>query len=85
MNKNLNKSEIGILHHGIEKQTIEKVVKYGTEVWADIEMDKIRKERCLCFNCGIKECSTARTLYQICCDKKMAMMITRCLEYIAKK
>ena len=30
---------------------IEKIMKYGAEVWSNIKMDGLRKKECLCFNC----------------------------------
>ena len=62
---------------------IEKITKYGTEVWADVEMDELRRDRCLCFNCGEKDndCSIAKRLYDICQEENMAISITRCKNY----
>ena len=61
---------------------IERIVKYGTEVWANTKTDELRKTDCLCLNCKIiDDCSTAKKLYQICKEDDMAMMITRCKNY----
>jgi len=39
---------------------VEKVEKYGREVFSNTKMDNLRKKECLCLNCScIKECSTA--------------------------
>ena len=66
----------------IPNSKIKKVEKYDVEVWSNVKMDELRRDECLCFNCGgIKECSTAKTLLDICKKEKMAMMITRCKEY----
>ena len=61
---------------------IEKVIKYDVGVWSNTEMDELRKTECLCLNCGpLKNCSTAKKLYEICKEENMAMMITRCKGY----
>ena len=55
---------------------IEKQVHYGREVWANVEMDKLRKTECLCFNCANLPCKNSDLIYNICKTKDMAMMIT---------
>lgn len=61
---------------------IEKVEKYGVEVYSNIEMDKLRKEECLCFNClELGSCRKAVTLKCFCEDTNIAMMITRCPDW----
>lgn len=67
---------------------ITKIVAYGTEVSADTEMDKLRKTRCLCLSgCEYMDtdCDIAKSIYDICKTHDMAMMITRCKKYSAKK
>jgi hypothetical protein len=63
--------------------SIKKVVAYGQYIWSDIEMDELRKERCLCLNCSRRkeQCARAKQFYLICKDYDMAMMITRCREF----
>ncbi len=40
---------------------IEKVTRFGTDVFADVERDNLRKERCLCLNCkDMSDCETAK-------------------------
>lgn len=72
--------------------TIERVVnKYKqkdadpAEVWANTELDALRREECLCVNCGRKDepkpyasCPAAAKLYRVCVEHNMAMAITRC-------
>ncbi|HII16224.1 MAG TPA: hypothetical protein HA362_08025 [Nanoarchaeota archaeon] len=55
------------------------------EVWADTEMDALRREKCLCRNCGRKDepkpyasCPAAAKIYAVCVERNMAMAITRC-------
>ena len=71
--------------------TIEKITnKYMKEghpekIWANLEMDKSRREECLCINCGRKDdmpayssCPVAKKIYEVCKEYDMAMAITRC-------
>ncbi|VVB82982.1 Uncharacterised protein [uncultured archaeon] len=72
--------------------SIEKVVnphkttdKQSDEVWANIEMDELRRKECLCFNCEgtlenspANECPVAKKLYELSVKYDMAMAITRC-------
>lgn len=55
------------------------------EIYAEPEMDRMRKEKCLCLNCRRGDekipyysCPVAQSVYRICVDNDMAMMITRC-------
>lgn len=65
---------------------IRKVVKYGVEVSADLEMDELRRERCLCLNCGdIESCQAAKQLFEICKINNMALAVTRCLSWVQKE
>ena len=71
---------------GKNKMVIEKIIKYGVEVYADVEMDNLRRERCLCLNCSIMNsgCETAKELYESAKKNNLAMMITRCRTYVPK-
>jgi hypothetical protein len=62
---------------------IEKTVAHDVEVFADLEMDNLRKERCLCLNCSKTEnsCNTSKILYYLSLQNHVAMMITRCPQY----
>ena len=65
---------------------VEKVIKYGVEVYQNTEMDNLRKDNCMCFNCEtLPDCSRAKKLYEICKEENMAMMITRCGNWPEKK
>ena len=71
---------------------IKKIInKYKTEpeepddVWANTEMDELRRKECLCLNCERKNdnipyasCPVAKSIYDICLKHDMAMAITRC-------
>jgi hypothetical protein len=62
---------------------IERVEKYGEIVWANIEMDELRKKECLCLSdcTNLNKCEKAKNLYEMCKENGMAMMITRCRSY----
>lgn len=66
------------------KGKTKKEKHYGHEVWVNPLTESIRKEECLCFNCdNLKpeksdNCSIAQSLYKICLEKNVAMIITRC-------
>jgi hypothetical protein len=54
-------------------------------VYANPNMDLLRREECLCINCDRKNepkpyasCPVAVKIYNICVEHDMAMMITRC-------
>ena len=64
---------------------IEKIIAHGIEVYADKEMDDLRRGRCLCLNCGeMDSCSSAKQLYGICKENDMALAVTRCKDYKEK-
>ncbi|MDD5012290.1 MAG: hypothetical protein PHQ66_01430 [Candidatus Nanoarchaeia archaeon] len=71
--------------------TIEKIANkykkrfHPDEVWANIEMDELRRKECLCINCERKNdkppyssCPIAKKLYGICKEYDMAIAVTRC-------
>jgi hypothetical protein len=61
---------------------IEKIVAHDIEVYADVEMDNLRRERCLCLNCREMDyCHVAKTFLNICEHNNIALMVTRCREY----
>lgn len=70
------------------KKITNKYKKYKKDpknVWANIEMDELRRKECLCLNCDrkneripYKSCGVANKLFHICTDSNMAMAITRC-------
>jgi hypothetical protein len=59
--------------------------KDPSEVWANIELNELRRKECLCINCGRKNeqpqyssCPVAGKLYQVSLEHHMAFAITRC-------
>ena len=56
-----------------------QVNKYGVDVWCNEDTDNLRKEQCLCLNCGISgACSVSSEFYEICKRDNVALMVTRC-------
>jgi len=55
---------------------------YGVNVWTDVEMDQLRRKRCMCLTCGrMTECA-ATTLYDICKSEHIAVAVTRCPDFV---
>lgn len=65
---------------------VERLVKYGTEVWSNVDFDQARKTECLCLNCQQleDECCTAKDLFAICINHNLALMVTRCPRFELK-
>ena len=56
-----------------------QIEKYGTTVWANEDMELIRKNECLCLHCGsLGSCDIAREGYHMCKKYNVAFMMTRC-------
>ncbi len=61
-----------------------QVEAHGAKVWADEEMDALRRERCLCLRCAKMPeppdlgCHAARAMYSVCADMDVALAVTRC-------
>lgn len=65
---------------------IKKVIKYGTEVFQSVDMDELRKTECMCLNCKIiKDCLRAESLYDICKEHNIALMVTRCPMWVCNE
>jgi hypothetical protein len=65
---------------------IQKVKKYGREVWCNGPTDDLRKAECLCLNCGVlKQCPVAAQLFDLCKRQGLAMLMTRCPMWQAKE
>ncbi|MBU2638282.1 MAG: hypothetical protein KJ955_04880 [Nanoarchaeota archaeon] len=72
---------------GIEK-VVNKYRRTGAdpaEVWANTELDALRRKECLCINCERKDepkpyesCPVAAKIYKVCVEHNMAMAITKC-------
>lgn len=53
------------------------------ETWTNPTTDPLRREECLCLNCGEfkpgkNNCPFAKKLYEVCVKAKIALMVTRC-------
>ena len=61
---------------------MERVDKYGVDVWANVVTDQIRRKECLCLNCdNMGNCIAASKMFELCKDHNLATMITRCPEW----
>jgi len=61
---------------------VEKIEKYGREVWSHVEMDELRRSQCLCLNCAlIRKCAIAQAGYRLCEKNGVAFAMTRCPKY----
>ena len=62
--------------------------KYGTEVWTHPDMDRLRKEQCLCLNCRFMRpshtdhCKIAAAGYALCQLTDIAFAVTRCPKFL---
>ena len=65
------------------KGELKQVEKYGAVVWQNVMMDELRKDECLCLNCGsIKECGVGSSLYATCKTCDLALAVTRCPRFV---
>ena len=69
-----------------------KVERYGTETFEISDMDTLRRIHCMCHNCGridipsqTGRCDIATELYKLCKEHGMAMLVTRCKEWIPRQ
>ena len=67
------------------------VERYGMAVWELPEMDKIRKDNCLCLHCGNLKpnqpdnCKIAQAIYENFCKVNgNAFIMTRCNTWVKK-
>ena len=69
---------------------LEKIVKHGKEVWANVPLDEQRREECMCLHCNELNlgqddgCEYAKMLLTICRESNMALMVTRCPHWAPK-
>ena len=63
---------------------VEKVEKYGREVWQNSEMDALRSDNCMCFHCDrVRQGCPAATQYLALCRRYgNAFIMTRCAGWI---
>ena len=67
------------------KGNVVKVERYGEEVWENDMMDTLRKEECLCLNCGeLGKCDIAKEGLELCKKWNCAFAMTRCKEWSPK-
>ena len=59
-------------------------IHHGQSVHTHAVMDALRKEHCLCLNCGWLEsgCPAANALYGTCKHFDMALAVTRCPDFV---
>jgi len=63
-----------------------KVKKYGALVFSNEEMDALRRENCLCLNCGsLPDCPVAKQLLLLCKGEDLALAVTRCPKWTEKE
>lgn len=69
------------------KEKPRKETHYRQEVSVNPTTEPMRKEECLCLNCGNLKpgqpdnCLMARAFYEICVRENIALMVTRCLSW----
>jgi len=66
------------------------VNRYGKEVFETPTMDQMRKEHCMCLNCGHMKpseaghCEIASRFFEICKEHGTAFILTRCDSWLKK-
>ena len=62
---------------------MERITKYGRDVWSNKATDILRGGECLCLNCGLMNngCNVSQSLYSLCKAEDIALMVTRCPEW----
>lgn len=59
------------------------ISRHGVDVVENQSTDELRRSECLCLNCAnILSCIYAKRLYGICVDGGMALMVTRCKNFV---
>lgn len=73
------------------KENPKRETYYGQEVWVNPMTEPLRKNECLCLNCGNlkpgKEdnCRIAQAFYEICVKENIALIVTRCPIWVNKE
>lgn len=63
---------------------------YGWIVWVNPTTESLRREECLCLNCGNfkpgqdDHCRIAKALYRVCVAANIAFAVTRCPDWKPK-
>jgi hypothetical protein len=61
---------------------LERQKHRGYLVHVNTLTEQLRNSECLCLSCvGMTDCSIARTFYDVCVDRHVALMVTRCREF----
>lgn len=64
---------------------------YGRVVWVNTDMEPLRKQECLCYNCERMKpgepdhCQLAADFYEVCKRGGVAFIVTRCGKFVHKK
>jgi hypothetical protein len=72
------------------KKQPKKEAHFGNEVWVNPTTESLRRQECLCLNCGRLKpgqpdnCAIAEAFYKICVNANIAIMITRCRMWCKK-
>jgi hypothetical protein len=72
------------------KEVPRQVERYGLLVWENPTAEAIRKEECLCLNCGRMKpgqpdhCQVAAAFYEICKVNGNAFVLSRCAHWNPK-
>ena len=68
----------------MKKKPVQEV-HYKELVWVNPTTESLRKEECLCLNCGgMPDCGHAKALYKICVSGELALAVTRCKGFAEK-
>ena len=60
-----------------------KETHYGDVVSVNTKTESTRKENCLCLNCTLMyDCVYAKQLFGICKSGNIALMVTRCRDFL---
>ncbi|KPJ85672.1 hypothetical protein AMJ57_02240 [Parcubacteria bacterium SG8_24] len=57
---------------------------YGQEVWVNKTTEALRRDECLCLNCGNlrpnqpDNCPVAQAFFKLCVGENVALAVTRC-------
>ena len=68
------------------KETPKKETHHGAEVWVNPTTEALRRDECLCLNCGkLGLCPTAKNFFRRCKTENIALAVTRCPKFEPKK
>ena len=65
---------------------VKKETHYDCDVWVNTKTEAVRRDECLCFNCGeMGCCEIAARFYELCVEFETALIMTRCREWRPNK